>query len=103
MLICQHFFSLVAAYSTESQDYVIPDGKQFVIGTCYGEAANSPETEVAVIYDPLGVNQVVFATHGSSTNSFVKFPVIGDGIKMIRILLINSGLTQIRLGGGWHE
>jgi hypothetical protein len=97
------FFKMVSANTTDTQDYVIPNGVTTSISVCYGESGSSPDTAICVIWDPAGVNKLLYTTHGAGHDKLVNETVTGDGTKKVTIELVNNTNSSVTLGAGWTE
>jgi len=94
-------FKLVAANSSEVLDHVPANLELLQVDTCYGQAGNSPDTVVAIIWDEVGANVVLYCTHQSGNDGLVDFSVVGDGVKKLTIKLVNTSNVPVFLGAGW--
>lgn len=103
MKIEKRLYKNIPASSTDQLDYVIPNGNTLYLRELSGDANYSGKTRVEIVFDPLGTPEILFSTNGSNTQrTFVSF--LGDGIKIVRIKLINDELFSSTLGGFfWGE
>ena len=92
----QRHYASVAAGTTSTVDYTIPNGSELVFKQLGGSSSGG-NSNVQIIWDPAGANQLVFATYGTQDQpSDLTFT--GNGTKVMRIKLTNAGLTAQVLG-----
>ena len=92
-------YKSVAAYQSESLDYIIPNGQilsfiEIGINATPGVA----DTHVQIIWDPSGANENILSGYGDSVQKCT-LQKSGDGSKVIRILLTNNDSNSRFLGG----
>lgn len=97
------FFASVAANSFVTQDYVPILAETFKIGVCYGESGDIPQSTCSIIWDEPTLNQLIYTTHQSGIDKLVDTLITGDGVKAVRIKLINNSNAAITMGAGWSE
>lgn len=90
------FYAAVPATTNEQSDYVVPSGKTFSLE----EIGASPSTncEVRIIWDVDGTPDLLLATIRESVQKTFK-ELVGDGVKKLRIQLINNDSITRSLGG----
>jgi hypothetical protein len=90
------FYVPVPAGNSVQSDYVVPNGRTFSLE----EIGASPSTncEVRIIWDVDGTPDLLLATIRDSVQKTFK-ELVGDGVKKLRILLINNDLLTRSLGG----
>ena len=99
-IIDKRYYKLVSATTTSINDYVIPVGQTLEIMCWGGDAGSSPDTTVALIWDPDGIAEVLYATHGGSEQKGSPLrEIVGDGLKKLQIKLTNDQVTADYLGG----
>ena len=91
------FYAAVSANSVEELSYVIPNGKILDIRKISGNAAIDTEVKVEVIFD----GNAIFATHTSAIQEYL-IQLVGDGVKELKIRLVNDSPTQETIGGLWE-
>lgn len=97
----RRFYKMMSAASSENDDYVIASGVILDIREVGGNAAAVASTEVSIIWDPAGANEILMSTHGDALQSIQK-SVTGDGSKILRIRLVNDQLSSDTLGAFWR-
>lgn len=95
------FYRSVSAASSQNDDYVVPSGKTLNLTQVGGNASAVPSTEVAIIWDPAGANELIYMTHGDGIVNIASKNLAGNGTKVLRIRLINDQLSSDSLGGFW--
>lgn len=96
----EHFYQYVPPMTTVTKDYFVPSGKTAVVGEAGGSAAGD-NSSVDISWDPVGVNELIMATHGDARIPVMK-SFTGDGSKVLRITLSNPMLNGATIGG-WFE
>lgn len=88
----------VSDSSTENYDYVIPNGKRLIIDEAGGNSSPSEiNIHFEIIWDPSGTNELILSSYGDTTQKR-NDEYVGDGIKFIRIKLINTSNTSRYMG-----
>lgn len=92
------FYKSVAPYTTDSLDYTPANNEVVYPEVLGGDSPLSPDARVVIVWDPTGVNKIIFCTYMSaSTLSYEA--LIGDGVKVLRINLINNTSDTKEMGG----
>lgn len=100
-MIERRFYQAVGGSSTVTLDYTVPSGVVLDFRKFGGNAASTPDTEVSIYWDPAGVNELLFSTHGDAYDEPHDKSVTGNGSKVVRIRLRNDQLFAETLGGYW--
>ncbi|MEE9358889.1 MAG: hypothetical protein V3U85_00245 [Hyphomicrobium sp.] len=94
-------FADVAAESEQTKDVIVPNGETWRIRQFDGAAAHLDDTVVCIVWDPAGTNEIFACTHGDS-HMLLDEPVVGNGVKVIRISLQNDTLVPRVMGVRWE-
>lgn len=92
-------YHAITGNTTATYDYVIPNG---AVVTLTDLGANSPTNPTAlphadIIWDPAGANQLIYSTYSAGFR-FSNAQFTGDGVKVIRIQLVNTLLVTANFG-----
>ena len=92
----------VAASTTVTSDYVIPSGKTLYVLRYQTSCPLVADLSILVkaVHDPGGANTPILAEYGSTTVSLKKL-FVGDGVKPVRISLINNSDLPAWIGVHW--
>ena len=82
-------------------DTVVPDGETWEVQGFSGHAAYVDETTVCLIWDPDGADEIIACTHGDAVIE-LEDQVLGNGVKVLRIALINDTADPRIMGGSWE-
>ena len=93
---------LVAAESSETLNYVVPDGQKIVFVSFIGSAAYKDSIKVEIIWNEEGTPELLFCTHGDITCPGDETEYVGDGVKTIKIKLTNASLQSETIMGRWE-
>ena len=95
-------YANVPANDTVTEDYTPANGENLQMCCAGGNAALTPDTVAAVIWDEGGAaEKVLFSTHGDFEKSCADL-LTGDGSKKLRIKLVNNQDTSDYLGAYWR-
>ena len=98
----KRFYSLVPASTSLSQDYVPADGEIIYLVNAGASASSAPQTTTAIIWDADGDPEYLLSTYNETNQSNINLTLTGDGVKILRIRLIND-LTEVAyLGAFWQ-
>lgn len=92
------FYKLVNLLTTDQQDYIIPNGKIFLLEELGLNCNGNFNTRVDIVWDPNGINLILLSSTGNSTQKS-QTQLIGDGSKILRIILTNNDSVNRILGG----
>jgi len=97
----QRFYRNVTANTAPTRDLIPGVGKILEIMEVGGNADQTTETVVYIVWD-LGGNEeeIVFSTHGDSNQKLIK-RFTGDGIKKMSIVL-NNREASVKTIGAWY-
>lgn len=90
----------VPASESLGYDYVVPDGKILYLETLGANSASGTNTSVQVIWDPDGENDILMVDYNSIVQQ-TSVQLLGDGVKVLRILLINNNANADETMGGY--
>jgi hypothetical protein len=90
------FYQLVPANSQVSQDYVIPSGSLVIQDMGVNTPTQNNETGI-IIYDPATLNQILLTCSGNANGEY-STPLPGDGVKVLRMTLINTAPIDQYMG-----
>lgn len=96
----QTLYKQVAANGSETDDYTPAGGERVCLSYIGGNGCADPQAYVAVIWDPTGTPEILFATHGDASRPAER-ELVGDGSKKLRILLKNETATPQTIGA-WY-
>ena len=65
-----------------------------------GGASAVLSTEVTITWNPAGTPDIIFMTHGDADHKCNK-SFVGNGVKVLRIKLVNDQIVTDVLGGFW--
>lgn len=99
-VVTRHYKS-VSASSSDTNEYVIPNGRTLSLVEFGGNAAASPDTSVTVKYWDGSTHTIVFATHGDDSQIAVNLDYVGNGTRSIKIVLTNDQAQDDYLGAWW--
>lgn len=95
----QRFYKEVAASTTLTQDFIVPNGAVLALSEIGGTASPAAvDTHFEIVWDPAGANTILLATYANSVQSSL-LQFTGDGVKVMRIKLVNTDLHSKFLGG----
>ncbi len=95
-------YKSVDANSIETMDYVIPDGQVLEIRCLAGDAGESPDNVVSIVWDEGGGSEeILMSVHGDTLQPGLSIKKTGDGIKKLRIKLQNDKNVADLFGGFW--
>ena len=78
-------------------DYVVPSGKQFYIDEV-GATPADDENLVELIWDATGTPEIILSTNKEASQRR-SVELSGDGVKILRIRLVNNKLVSKTMGG----
>jgi hypothetical protein len=94
-------FQSVPATSTTYEDQTIPNGDTWKIQKATGSAAFTADVHVLLVWDRGGAGEeILFATHGEA-QSVLDRDLVGDGVKILSIVLENNSLDAQVIGGSY--
>lgn len=91
----------VGPLTTIYDDVIIPSGSTWRITQFFGSADFSGNTNVAVIWDRRGVNELLFGTYGTGLIERADVQLTGDGVKYLSVRLQNSLTISTDLFGSY--
>ena len=97
-MIENRYYKQVAGNDTEQSDWVIPSGKKFYMTQIGGDSCYHTDVKVEIIWDATGTPEILFSTHGDNIVPVANREFIGDGSKVIRILLTNDTEASQTIG-----
>lgn len=98
----RRFYSSVSGLATATDSYIVPSGKMLSVEEFGGNAATHPDTTVRIVWDYGGASpEILFATHGDMIRQPIGINVLGNGVKVIAIILVNDQAASTFLGGFW--
>lgn len=100
--ISQRFYKHVAASSTETLEYVPADGEKMFLVNAGVSSSSAPQTVVHIDWDPDGSPEVIISSYGEANHSNINRTYIGDGVKKMRINLVNDLAEPSFLGAFWE-
>jgi len=100
--VSERFYKEVAASTTETSDYIPSDGEKLFIVNAGLSSSSAPETVVHICWDPGGDDEVIISSYGEAYHRELNVNKTGDGIKIMRISLVNDLTEPSFLGGFWQ-
>jgi len=92
-------YQSVPAYTAVNHDYTPSPNERLYLERIGGTAIPSdPHVIVKIIMDPNGDNELLLATNSESDQQTAR-KLIGDGVKVMRIVLDNQTSTSKIMGG----
>ena len=101
-LINRRYYKSVSASSSDTDEYVIPNGKTLSLIDVGGNAGSSPDTSVVIKYWDGTNHTIIFSTHGDDSQIMTNMDYVGNGTKSIKIVLINDQSFADYLGAWWN-
>lgn len=93
-------YKSVSALTTDNTDYTVPDGTTFIVTSLGGNSPTAASlTNMQIIWDPAGANQMLFGTYSAGFQCFLNLTFVGDGSKVMRIKLVNNDVSARIIGG----
>lgn len=98
----KRFYKNVAASTSEASDYIPADGERLLLVNVGVSSSSVPSTVVCILWDPAGDNEVIISGHSETAQRDVDIELIGDGIKILRMCLVND-LTEPTYMGAFAQ
>ena len=99
--VYRRYYKSVSANASDTDEYVIPNGKTLSIFEFGGNASSTPLTGIAIKYWDGTTDTNLFSTHGDDRQAVGNIDYVGNGTKSIKIVLINDQAQADSLGGYW--
>ncbi len=93
----RRFYQLVPANSQVSEDYVLANTASLVVQEMGGNTPTPNGETAVIIWDPATANQILLSCSGNSIAEYAT-PLVGDGVKVLRMTLINTAPTSQYMG-----
>ena len=100
--IHERFYRQVSASTTETSDYIPADGEKVFLVNAGVSSSSAPQTVVHICWDAGGTPQILISSYGEANHHGINETFIGDGIKILRISLINDLTEPSFLGAFWE-
>ena len=95
-------FSAVPGNSVVTSEIPVPNGEMWGIEDFSGAAAYLPDVEAQLIWDYNTENaEILAATHGDAT-IYIGREIVGDGTKLLAIVLDNGTSKEQTIGASWE-
>lgn len=92
-------YEVVTAGQEVSHEQVPANGKVWNITYVEADAPSSSDGWIALIWDYGGANEeILFLTYASKSKSLDR-EIVGDGTKVLALILHNEGGTDLMMGG----
>lgn len=98
----KRIYKNVAASSTVTLDYVVPDGEILSIDVIGLNSSAAPDTSTCLVWDALGTPEIVLSSYGDVLQPNLNLEFLGDGVKVLRIVLANDLTEPTYMGGYWQ-
>ena len=98
----KRLYKNVAASSSESLDYIPIDGDTIVIDVLGANSSAAPDTNACIVWDPDGTPEILLSSYGDVVQTNLAIERLGDGVKKIRIHLVNDLTEPAYIGGFWQ-
>jgi len=98
----KRFYSLVPASTVLTDDYVPADGEKIYLVNAGASGSSAPQTTACIIWDADGEPQYLISTYGETNQSNLNIHLLGDGVKILRIKLINDLTESAYVGAFWQ-
>lgn len=92
------YYKTVPANSEDNDPVIIPTGQTWKIQAWIGEAHPFKDTTVCIVWDHGGAGEEVVTLTHSTSNHRLDFNAVGDGTKVLSILLQNDSSGPVELG-----
>ena len=99
--VFKRYYKSVSANTSDTDEYVIPNGKTLSIFEFGGNASSTPLTGIATKYWDGSTDTNLFSTHGDDRQAVNNVDYVGNGTKSIKIVLTNDQDQADNLGGYW--
>lgn len=86
----ERFYTLVAANTQEDSDYIISNGKTIELVNMGISSSAVPDTAAFISFDPDGTIEYLISSYGEIVHKQVQITLTGDGVKVIRMSLVND-------------
>ena len=100
--INERFYKVVAASSSETDDYVPANGENVFLVNAGLSSSTAPQTSTCIIWDADGTPEVVVSSYGEVSQDNINKTFVGDGVKVMRICLTNDLTESTYMGGFWQ-
>jgi len=94
MFIETRFYKQVASSSVETNECILASNEKIYLTEFGGNAVYSKDVKVEIIWD----TTILLATHGDTVQKTAE-ELIGDGIKILKIVLTNDSEQAETVGG----
>lgn len=98
----KRFYKNVAASTSEALDYIPDDGERLLLVNIGVSSSSVPDSVVCLLWDPAGDNDVIISGHSEVVQRDVDLELLGDGIKILRICLVNDLTEPTYMGAFWQ-
>ena len=92
----------VAAYTTETEEYVVPNNTRLEIGRFVASASYLADTCICLVWDYGGTGEEILRSCNGVIDLEVDHVLIGDNSKILAIVLENNTGSARTLGGSWE-
>ena len=101
--INQRLYKKVNGSSSETLDYVPPNGERIWVVNMGVSSSQVPDTVACIAWgNPLAPMEILLSSYSEALHKEVNLELIGDGVKALRIYLAND-LTEFAYMGGFVQ
>ena len=100
--ISERFYRHVAASTTETSDYIPADGENVYVVNAGVSSSTAPATVAHVCWDADGTPEIVISSYGEANHTEINKTYVGDGVKVMRVSLVNDLTEPSYLGAYWE-
>ena len=93
-------YKSVATLTTDANEWVVPSGEVWFVEHFEGNAAFVEDTEVCLVWDYGGTEEIIRATHGDAVWT-PGYAFTGNGTKKLAIVLDNQSANSQSMGGSY--
>ncbi len=98
----KRFYKQVAGSTTETEDYIPASGEKIFIVNLGCSSSSTPDTVTCIVWDADGTPEILMSSYNEARHDNVNIEIVGDGIKVLRICLINDLTEPTYMGGFWE-
>ena len=98
----KRFYKLVAANSSEFYDYIPNIGETVFLVNAGVSSSAAPQTAALIVWDVIGTPEILMSTYAETSQTNLNKTLIGDGVKILRISLVNDLSESVHMGGYWQ-
>lgn len=94
----KRFYKNVAPSSSETSDYIPAEGERLLLVNVGVSSSAVPSSVVCIQWG----DEIIISGHSEVVHNDIGVELLGDGIKILRICLINDLTEPTYMGGFWQ-